>query len=192
MTNDPENNDNLKEALKTYGLKQDIRRIHAEMMPVLKKPAPVRSLFTYANRIAAAILIVIFSATILVYFTSTPSALFNSCYEPYERSAQRGEPAASSEIQNIFLNGQASLQKGDAVKAAEYFSEIIRKNALSNTKMLNDDAEYYLGLSYLKAQQPGNALRIFLNIRTIKNHLYHDKISDWFLIRVKIAAWKEK
>jgi hypothetical protein len=192
MTNDPENNDNLKDVLKTYGLKQDIRRIHAEMMPVVKRQAPVRSLFTYANRIAAAILIVIFSAAIFVYFTSTPSALFKSRYEPYEQSAQRGEPAASSDIQSIFLKGQASLQQGDAVKAAEYFSDIMRINAQSNTKVLNDDAEYYLGLSYLKAQQPGNALRIFLNIRNLKNHLYNDKISDWFLIRVKIAAWKEK
>jgi hypothetical protein len=192
MTNDPENNDALNEALQAYGLKQHIGRIHDEMMPVLRKKSPVRSLFSYANKIAAAILVLIVAAGIVVYFTATPANLFNSRYEPYQESAQRGNAPAASEIRLLFLEGQKTLEQGNGVKAANLFSQVIERNKQSNSKVLNDDAEYYLGLAYLKANQPGNALAILRSIQHNKDHLYNDKVTDWFLLRVKIAAWKEK
>ena len=192
MINDPENNQTLKDALKVYGLKQDIRRIHNEMMPALKKKAPVRSIFSYANRIAAAILVLIISAGTILYFTSTPSNLFDSRYEPYLESAQRGGAAKPSEIKRSFLEGQKMLREGNAAQALNTFSEIIRKNALSQEKILNDDAEYYLALSYLKAGQADSALPIFKAIHDNANHLYNDKVTEWFLLRVKIASWREK
>ena len=191
MTNDPEHNDDLRDALKSYGLKQDIKRIHNEMMPALKGRAPVRSVFSYADRIAAAILILIVSVGILVYF-STPSNLFNSRYEPYGESVQRGNAPALSEIKNKFLEGQKMLQQGDAVNAINIFSEIIETNKQSNNNILTDDTEYYLALAYLKADQPGQALRIFQSIYNNKGHLYNDKVTSWFLLRVKIASLKEK
>jgi hypothetical protein len=192
MINEPENNDNLKEALKAYGLKHDIRRIHNEMMPTLNRKAPVKSLFSYANRIAAAVLVLIISAAIVVYFTSTPANLFNNKYEPYEQSAQRGNMPETSAIKTRFLEGQKMLQEGNTVNAINIFSEIIESNKQSNNRILVDDTEYYLALAYLKANKPGNALRIFLNINNNKSHLYNDKVTDWFLLRVKIAALKEK
>lgn len=192
MTNDPEENENLRDALRSYGLKQDIKRIHNEMMPALKRKPPVRSLFSYANRIAAAILILIVSAGILLYFTSTSSNLFNSRYEPYEESTQRGNAAVASEIKTKFLEGQKMLEEGNAVNAINIFTEIIESNRESNDKILADDTEYYLALAYLKANQPGNALRIFQGIQNNKTHLYNDKVTDWFLLRVKIASVREK
>jgi hypothetical protein len=188
---DPENNDTLKDALKAYGLKQDIRRIHHEMMRPVGKKVPVRSLFTYANRVAAAILVLIFVGGILVFFTSTPSNLFNSRYEPYQESAQRGSETAGSAIKTHFLEGQKMLQEGKAVNAINIFADIIARNKQTGNKIMNDDAEFYLGLAYLKANQAGNALRIFRPIRANKNHLYNDEVSNWFLLRVKIASWKE-
>lgn len=192
MINDPENNQTLKDALKAYGLKQDIRRIHNEMMPALKKKALVRSLFSYAKRIAAAILLLIISAGTILYFNSTPSNLFDSRYEPYVESAQRGGPAKASEIKRSFLEGQKMLQEGNTAQALSTFSQIIRINAHSQEKILNDDAEYYLALSYLKAGQAANALPIFKSIHDNANHLYNDKVTEWFLLRVKIASWREK
>ena len=192
MTNDPENNDDLKESLKAYGLKQDIARIHNEMMPSLGKRTPVRSLFSYANRIAAAILILLVSTGIVVYVISTPSALFKSSYEPYRESAQRGNVTTASETKNRFMEGQKMLQEGNADKAINIFDEIISRNAHATDKTLNDDAEYYLALAYLKANKPGNALIILRRIYSNKEHLYNDKVSDWFMLRAKIAAWKEK
>ena len=192
MMNDPENNDTLKDALKAYGLKQDIRRIHNEMMPVLKKKAPVRSLFSYANRIAAAILVFILATGIIVYFTSTPANLFNNKYEPYEESAQRGNSPAASEIKNKFTQAQTYLRTGDTEKAILTFAEILYINSRSQQKILNDDAEYYLALAYLKADQPANAIPVFQKIHDNKNHLYNDEVTDWYLLKVKISAWKEK
>jgi hypothetical protein len=192
MTNDPEHNEDIRDALRSYGLKQEIKRIHDEIMPVLKGKRPVRSLFTYANRIAATILILIVSAGVVIYFTSTPSNLFNSRYEPYEESTQRGNAPLTPAIKIKFLEGQKMLQQGNAVNAINIFSEIIESNKQSNNNILADDTEYYLALAYLKADQPGNALRIFRSIYFNKGHLYNDKVTDWFLLRVKIASLKEK
>jgi hypothetical protein len=192
MTNDPEHNDDIRDALRSYGLKQEIKRIHDEIMPSLKGKRPVRSLFIYANRIAAAILILIVSAGIVIYFTSTPSNLFNSRYEPYEESAQRGNAPLASAIETKFLEGQKMLQEGNAVNAINIFSDLMESNKRSNNNILADDTEYYLALAYLKADQPGNALRIFRSIYYNKGHLYNDKVTQWFLLRLKIASLKEK
>jgi hypothetical protein len=192
MTNDPEDNENIRDALRSYGLKQEIKRIHDEIMPALKGERPVRSLFTYANRIVAAILILIVSTGIVIYFTSTPSNLFNSRYEPYEESTPRGNVPLASAIRTKFLEGQKMLKEGNAVNAINIFSEIIESNKQSNNNILANDTEYYLALAYLKADQARNALRIFRSIYYNKGHLYNDKVTDWFLLRVKIASLKEK
>ena len=84
------------------------------------------------------------------------------------------------------------LQEGNTAQALSTFSQIIRINAHSQEKILNDDAEYYLALSYLKAGQAANALPIFKSIHDNANHLYNDKVTEWFLLRVKIASWREK
>ena len=134
----------------------------------------------------------IVSFAIVVYFTSTPASLFSNSYEPYHESAQRGNELPASETRNLFLEAQQMLHQGNAEKAINLFSDIVAKNVNSSQKVLNDDAEYYLALAYLKAGQPGNALVILRKIKNDKNHLYNDKVTDWFMLRVKIAAWKEK
>lgn len=196
MTNDPENNESLKDALKAYGLKQDIQRIHMEMMTGLKYDQrnmyPVRSMFRFAGKIAAAVLILIISTGIFIYFNSTPANLFESKFFPYEESAQRGNEAKPSVIKEKFLQAQSFLRTGDTEKAILTFAEILNINSGSAEKILNDDAEFYLALSYLKADQPDNALPLFQKIHDDDNHLYHDQVSDWYLLKVKIAAWKNR
>ena len=69
---------------------------------------------------------------------------------------------------------------------------ILEANRTSPEKILNDDAEYYLALSYLAADQPENALPLFQHIHDDAHHLYNDQVTSWFLWKVRIAAWKDK
>ena len=194
--NDPENNETLRDALRAYGMKKDISRIHNEMMSQLKpgekKIAPVRSLFSYAGRIAAGILIIVLAAGILVYMNSTPASLFSDKYVPYEESTQRGNAPSASDIKTRFTEGQTFLRNGDPEKAILLFAQILNTNSTAPQKILNDDAEYYLALAYLKADQPENALPLLQKIHDDRNHLYHDEVTGWYLMKVKIAAWKNK
>src|SRR5437868_5675978 len=106
--NNPEENETLRDALRAYGMKQDIHRIHKEMMLQMhsgkNKITPLRSLSSYASRIAAGILILVIAAGILVYINSTPSTLFKDKYVPYEESTQRGNAPAASAIKNKFTD----------------------------------------------------------------------------------------
>jgi tetratricopeptide (TPR) repeat protein len=194
--NEPENNKDLTDALKAYGLKQDIQRIHKEMMqqlPGKRSIAPVKPLFGLWNKIAAAILVLIIGTIAFVYFDSTSENLFRSNYVAYEESPQRGNETASSATREKFLQGQAFLKSGDHDKAILAFSEILAgNNNKSSEKILNDDAEYYLALSYLDADQPENALPIFQKIHDNPDHLYNDEVSSWYLLKLRIAAWKNK
>lgn len=196
MMNEPENNETLVDALKVYGLKQDINRIHKEMMPSLKSSekniAPVRSIFRYAGRIAAGILFLVIGTGIFIYFDATPENLFSNKYVPYEESVQRGDPPAASAIKRKFLEGQKFLNSGDPLKAVLIFSEILRSNTQMPEKILNDDAEFYLALSYLKAEEPSLALPLLQKIHDNPDHLYNDQVSGWYLLKVKIAALKDK
>ena len=196
MMIEPENNETLVDALKAYGLKQDINRIHKEMMPSLKSSekniAPVRSIFRYAGRIAAGILFLVIGTGIFIYFDATPENLFSNKYVPYEESVQRGDAPAASAIKRKFLEGQNFLNSGDPLKAVLIFSEILRSNTQMPEKILNDDAEFYLALSYLKAEEPSLALPLLQKIHDNPGHLYHDQVSGWYLLKVKIAAWKDK
>ena len=195
MNNEEENNDTLNDALRSYGLKQDIKRIHSDMMQSMsarQKSAPVKSMFPVLLRVAAAILILVAATGIFVYTSSTPESLFENKYHPYEQSAQRGDNVPPGMIQKKFEEGQSYLRNGDAESAIITFAGILNENARSSEKVLNDDAEYYLALAYLKDKQPENALPILEKIHSDKNHLYHDEVTSWYLLKTKIAAWRNK
>ncbi|MBL7699375.1 MAG: tetratricopeptide repeat protein [Chitinophagaceae bacterium] len=191
-----EENESLKDALKSYGLKQDIRRIHAEMMPGLRgakrAKAPVRSMYGMIRNIAAAILVLIVGTAVFVYYTSTPENLFNSRFAPYENSPQRGEGETASVLKEKFMEGQSFLKSGEPQKAVAAFSQILNLNRNSANKIMNDDAEYYLALAYLKNGEAEKALPLLERIHNNPGHLYNDQVTTWYLMKVRIAAWKGK
>lgn len=193
--NDAENNKTLHNALKAYGLKRDIGRIRREMtgersVPV-RNVAPVKSMFGQFMKVAAAIMLLIIGTAVFIYMDSTPENLFGSKYELYKEPVQRGEPSRTSEIKTKFLQAQDFIQSGDTEKAILIYSDILHTNSRRSEKIMNDDAEYYLALAYLKAEQPENALPIFENIHNNTAHLYNDQVGSWFLMKVRIAAWKK-
>lgn len=194
MNNQDENNGPVNDAIRSYGLKQNISRIHTEMMQSMHghRTTPVRPLYPMLMKMAAAVLFLVFATGIFIYTTSTPQSLFESRFHPYENTAQRGSNDQPGFIHQKFDDGQSYLRNGDVQRAIITFAGILGENARSANKVLNDDAEYYLALAYLKDEQPENALPILEKIHNDTNHLYHDEVSSWFLFKAKLAAWKNK
>jgi tetratricopeptide (TPR) repeat protein len=207
-----------KAAIKNYGLVQKLNGIHETMMQEMNlhkhtTKAVVRSLPKMMMRIAASIVTLLGLFGLYQYLTVSPGNLYNHQYTAYQVATMRGTTAASAlekaysekkydavialytQTANPtgneqFLAAQAYLTKADYNIAIVIFNAIIEKNKTAKTVTLNDDAEYYLALSYLKNKEPAKALSFLKKIHDDKNHLYHDKISSWYLAKVKLLNWK--
>jgi len=207
-----------KDAIKNYGLAQKVNGIHQTMMQeisagtTITKPV-VRSLPKVMMRIAAAIIILVGLFGLYQYFTISSSGLYNDQYTAYQTATMRGTATASAlekaysekkydtvialytqtlnpTANEQFLAAQAYITKANYDKAIILFNAIIEKNKADHTAILNDDAEYYMALSYLKDNQPAKALPLFKKIHEDKDHLYHNKISSWYLTKLKLLYWK--
>jgi tetratricopeptide (TPR) repeat protein len=208
-----------KDAVKTYGVKQKVATIHKEMMGEMAtaKKAPklglVRSIARTSMRIAASLLIVMLGLGVYQYATLTPDKLFAENYQPYTLNVTRGvaetdamEKAyqqkdyagvinqftalpAAAQKENFFA-GQSYLATKDYAKAVTCFKKVIALNVADKKNIFNDDAEYYLALSYLKNDELRFARPIFINISNNPNHLYNDKITNSVIRKLTLLDWK--
>jgi len=208
-------------AVKLYGLNEHVGSIHhqmmAEMKPhgVVRSMSPVRRTIRYTLAIAASILLV--GVVIIGYdfFTLSSERLYNSQYHTYELSALRGEANSASQIEmdyqhgdysaviedrqkiqnatpkDEFLAGIAYLQTDNVSAAISSFQSVIEKNRSANTSIFNDDAQYYLALSYLRNKDYDRCLDLIRTIRNNPSHLYHDQFSSRFVRKVKRLRWRQ-
>lgn len=195
MNNEPENNPLLHDALKAYGLRNDIGRLHKEMMGELSEKKihrPVRFL-SISLRIAASLLLMIFGVAAYIYISTTSQQLFDRKFVPYEVSVQRsGDSTANGVIFQKFGEAQQYMIQNNPQEAIVSLEELINDNRRRGTVVLTDDSEYYLGLAYLQANEPTKAYQLFNKINRQRDHLYHKQISDWYLFRLRMLAWKSK
>ena len=220
MRQELENLKTAREAVRMFGLKQKVASIHQEMMTEIKPQGVVRSMSAtrrivrYTTAVAASILLVAVGIIGYNFLRLSPVRLYNSQYHAYELSSLRGEQTAGSvletdyhqgrynkviedlkSLQNpgpeeLFLCGVAYLETGNAPAATTSFKAVIEKNTAAKTTLFNDDAEYYLALSYLRNKQYDQALDLMLAIRNNPNHSYHDQFSRGFVRKVKMLKWR--
>jgi tetratricopeptide (TPR) repeat protein len=205
-----------KAAITSYGLKKRVGSIHAEMMKELDAAAApprigIRRIMQYTLRIAAMLVIVIGATALYQFFAATPQQLFSDNYTPFSLHETRGS-AGSSAVESLykkgdfngamaafstvstpvagdyFLNGCAALSVGNAPEAIRSFLSLQQKNAANNTHLFEEDASYYLGLAYLRNNEPAKALPIFEHIHADPGHPYHRKISSWWLQKLQRLA----
>lgn len=103
-------------------------------------------------------------------------------YQEAVQVYQKMKPVSSREK---FLGGYAALEAGDYQMAIQSFNDILANNLSQSVKLYNDEAEFYLGLAYIKAGQSGDAIPIFQRIFDDPGHTYHERVSSWDLFRLK-------
>ncbi len=164
-------------------------------------------------RIAIIFSTLLFLFASYLYITVTPEKLFSKNFKPYELHTMRGV-ASISAIREAYTNGKmdsviwefnsmntpqpeeyllagiAYLEKNDPSKAIETFKTMIQKNENSNTDFFQQDAEYYLAMSYLSNHEPGKAMPIFEKIQDNPEHPYYNNVSDWFILNVRTSIVK--
>jgi tetratricopeptide (TPR) repeat protein len=206
-----------RDAVRSYGLREQVAATHKEMMQELNSSprgastGKTRSLFSSAIGIAASFLLILLSFCIYQYATVSSSKLFTSNYQAYNLSVSRDNEQASElersfaikdfgrfqqefanqkihTVKENFLAGQVFLSIGQLRRAIDLFSEV--SHNASEDNLLKDDAEYYLALTYLKNDQPEDAMKIFRQIKKDKSHLYHDEVSNLLIFKLGILSLK--
>jgi tetratricopeptide (TPR) repeat protein len=207
-----------KDVIKNYGLTQKVNGLHQAMMKEMElhkhtTKAVVRSLPKMMMRIAAGIILLVGLFGLYQYFAVSPGNLYSDQYTAYQVATMRGTTVAGDiekaysekkddevillyrqkenpSVNEQFLAAQSYLNVSNLNNAIMLFNTLLEKNKATHTDTLNDDAEYYLALSYLKKNETAKALPLFKKIHDDKDHLYHDKISSWYLAKLKLLNWK--
>jgi hypothetical protein len=220
MQQELENLTLAKSAIKTYGLKKHVAIIHAEMMNemLVEKTSStqqgiVKRMAKLSMKVAAAVFIVMLGLGVYQYTTITPDKVFASNYKPYTLSVNRGaietdvmensfqeknysavinqfETLKEASTKENFLAGVAYMETNNYKNAITSLNNVLSKNALDKTAVYNDDAQYFLALSYLKNNDIKLATPIFEAIHNNANHLYNDNVSNAFMRNLKILNWK--
>jgi len=175
--------------------------------------AIVRSIYKNALRIAAIVLILVGAAVAYKYITVNSTSVYNEYYTSFELNTTRGAASTDavdqayrnknwSEVislsntltqktnKSYFLTGMANLELKKYNNAIEAFGQIIAANAKSGDNYFQDEAEYYLALSYMANNEAAKAMPLLEKIKADKNHLYNEKVSKMSSIDVNILKYK--
>jgi tetratricopeptide (TPR) repeat protein len=164
---------------------------------------------------ALAVFIILFGlSAFYLNIKANPEKLFTDNYRPYEPQIMRGASHRSNlkeaytegkmdsviwEFKNLnspipeeyLLAGIAFLEKNQPEKAIETFKMLIQTNTNSKTDYFEDDAEYYLAMSYLSNQESEKAMPYFEKIKADPENRHYDDVSEWFILNVRNSIVKK-
>jgi|GEM_PF-383269 len=174
----------------------------------------VRNLYRNMMRVAACAVLVAGGACIFKYVRLSSSSLYSEYYTSYEINTSRGNasrdaiekayiaknwsevlalfsPGKDRSNKTDFLAGLADLELKRFDDAIAHFEQIIASNSHSGGDYFEDEAEYYLAISWLAKDKVNEAMPILEKIRANKNHLYHDKVEKMSFTDLRLVQYKE-
>ena len=206
---------NIKEA----GLYEQVTAVKNEYnsrQKINEKPRTgiVRSMSQRVMRVAAILLLVTISAALLKYMSVNNSSLYNDYYSTYNLSTSRTagndnlldntyrdkkwsevitivQDISNRNSKHFFLAGIAHLELKQYTQAIASFKSVITKNSISGDDYFNDEAEYYLAMSYLASKQGDKALIILDKINKDRKHVYNNAV-DKMGLDFTILTLKER
>lgn len=174
----------------------------------------VRTMAQKVMRVAAAFLLLCMSVALVKYMSVSNSSMYNEYYSAYNlnttRSAGKDDVLDNAyrsknwqeviKISNgisdktskhFFLSGIAQLELKQYPNAIESFKSVVEKNRSTGDDYFNEDAHYYLAMSYLANKEGDKALVILEGIKKDKNHLYNGVVKKMG-IDFTVLALKER
>lgn len=207
-----------REAIKLYGLRQKVARIHDHMIGEMHQPTRkiqlTKKILRYSMSVAASLVLLIGGYMIYNFLALSPDKVFASKYQSYTmvtvRDGNSNETFAEiayrdknyKEVLRIhdagedpttkgkFLCGAAALEVENNSKAIKCFKEVLENNKQTQQPVLNDEAEYYLSLSYIRNKDYDYALELLNKIHGDPNHLYREKITTKIIRQVRMLKWR--
>jgi tetratricopeptide (TPR) repeat protein len=176
--------------------------------------AVIRKINRYGLRIAACTLLIIASSAIYKYVSVSSSSLYGRYFVSYELNTARGDfsenaiqkafnakdwtvvlarasDAKEKDNQTEFLAGMADLELGKNADAVAHFEQVIAANSQAKTDYYQDEAEYYLAISWLACDKVNRAMPILEKIKADPHHQYHEKVTKMSFFDLRLAQYKE-
>ncbi len=188
---------------------------HTEQGAQRKNGAVVHTLYRNVLRAAACIFIISSGAALYKYGSTNPTNFYAKYYTSYNLNASRG--AGSEDVQeqaytdknwtnvldlfdkskektnkSYFLAGMADLELKKYDDAIGKFQHIIAANALSGGDYFQDEAEFYLAMSWLGRGDANEALPLLEKIKDNPRHSYHDVVVKMSSLDIRILQYKSK
>ncbi|MDP4150017.1 MAG: hypothetical protein Q8927_14520 [Bacteroidota bacterium] len=177
--------------------------------------ARVTSMYRNITRVAACVLVMAGGAAVYKYTTTSASGMYKEYFASYDLNTTRSTVTADpmeqaynekkwAEVitlfntskeknnQSYFLTGMANLELKDYPEAIEKFTQVLAENNRSGSDLFQDEAEYYLAMSYLANNEAEAALPLIEKIKADKNHLYHPVIGRMSSLDLRIIRNKAR
>jgi hypothetical protein len=173
----------------------------------------VRRLVTNSMKIAAILIFVISLAGMGKYIFTRPSGFYDKYYSSYELGTTRGDNSPdrlqqayqaadwASVVNNFqsktqktatdyFLTAMACMEQKKYYNAIGLFKTLISSNSQLKEPYFQDEAEYYLAMSYLATNQTSLAISLFDKIKADPEHLFNKQVRrmsgiDMLILRAK-------
>ena len=173
----------------------------------------VRNMYITGLRIAAIVVFLLGSTIMYKFITVTSQSVFNKQFIPYELTNTRGAGSEDAEAvayynknwkevvriyragngstnKARFLAAMAELQLNHFPESETLFTSIL--NPSSGDKSFQEEAEYYLSLTYLMDDKENKAVGLLNRIKADKNHTYYPLASRISNIDLKIIELKKE
>jgi tetratricopeptide (TPR) repeat protein len=203
--------------VKTYGVREKIKAIHAEEVSRAKKKNNTTISF-YAYRIAASLAFFFIGFGIIKFLTTNEDNVYQQSYFPYTTEQTRSENKSGESLTerilgaynakdydkviSLYENSNVQSPRATFLAASAYmeiekfdlavrgFEKVLQLNGERQLKLFQEDTEYYLALSYLKTNRPDDAFLLLKKIKEDESHAYHDKVTQWLFWEVRILMIK--
>jgi tetratricopeptide (TPR) repeat protein len=187
------------------------------IQPAGPKPAGaiIRSITRTTIRVAACLFILGGGAAIYKYTMTNSAGIFSQYCSSYDLNTSRGATAPADEMdeayknknwtgvtelfkkkkaktnKTYFLAGMADLESKKYDDAIGMFQQVMAANSQSGSDYFEDEAEFYLAMSWLARNDVKEAMPLLDKIRADKNHLYHDVVVKMSALDLRIAGYKD-
>ena len=206
---------NIREA----GLYEQVRSVRKEyeaskkeVVAVKSTGGIVRSMNQKLMRVAAVFVLVTFSVTLFKFLSVSDRSVYENYYSSYELHTSRGlntddrldnayKDRKWSEVLSIvngiqeknnkhhFLAGMAGHELKQYDQAINSFQSVLNQNRVSGDDYFNEEAEYYLAMSYLASKEADKGIAILEKINKDKSHQYNQAVGkmgiDFKILRLK-------
>ncbi|HVY75632.1 MAG TPA: hypothetical protein VG890_12415 [Puia sp.] len=207
------------EAVELDAIRQQVTSTRQSMKAAagMAKPegAVVRSLYKTSLRIAAIAIVLLGVSIFYKYATVTNASVYSQSFVSYELSTTRGEQQSDAlenayrsrnwnevlsqydsqkekDNKSRFLAGMADLELKKFPDAEQAFQQIIASNTKTGDSYFQEEAEYYLALSYLANNQTGQGVALIDQIKANPNHRYYPLAREISGTNLKIIELKSK
>jgi hypothetical protein len=171
----------------------------------------VRNIYKICMRVAAILILLLSCASVYKYAYVNDRSVYDQHFTGFELTNTRGEETPNVEVEAYrnknwnavirnyhqgenksnkyaFLAAMADMQLGRFSQAISLLEQI--QSPRSGDYSFQEEAEYYLSLSYLMNHEENKGLQLLGKIRGNKNHTYYPIALEWSTIDLKIIALK--